>query len=1181
VRNPGRLLFTLLLPAALVACGDEEDPTPADSGNPTPDSGVVIDAGPEDTGPSDSGVAAFLLHYHRADGDYTGWTVELAGDVSATSASQVAPDGFGAVFEIPLSPGASSFTYRFVNGATPDPAVALSVDVTAAAAEQAWHFSGYEQPILVAPPAIPGPDQVAIYYLRSDTEYDGWGLHLWGDVVLETAWQAPAMASGVDPRFGAYWTVDLDPGAARVNVIVHMGDTKDPGPDMGWDLSALGNIVFLKTRSTDISPFPVSIPAFTIEGAKAHFLTRDTLAWNFNDTPATRFELRSSATAEIKVEGTEVTGGTVTPLTLDNAGLPNGVRNTWPHLATLKALKLAGTSSTVAMELLRGQLVVVARDDEDKALAATFVQIPGALDDLYRYEGPLGVSLAGRVPTIRVWAPTAQEVRLLRYDANLANLPAVTMTRSTEGVWAATGEASWYGTYYRYQVRVYHPITNRVETVEVTDPYSVSVSTDGAHTHIIDLDDPALVPAGWDTLTKPNLEAPEDITIYELHVRDFSANDNTVPVAHRGKFLAFTYNGEGGATLSDGMAHLSTLADAGLNTIQFLPSFDYATVPEDADDRVELSDGFDRLCAKNPAVPAATCAMYGTMPIATVLAAQDPLTGAAQVIGGYVRSVDAFNWGYDPQHYSVPEGGYATDPNGGARILELRRAVQALSQVGLRISLDVVYNHTNSSGIGEKSVLDKIVPGYYHRLNVDTGFVEQSTCCANTATEHFMMERLMIDSLVLWAKAYKIDAFRFDLMGHHMKRNMEKVRDTLAALTLANDGVDGSQIYVYGEGWNFGEVMNNTRGVNATQLNLADTGIGTFSDRLRDAVRGGSPFDSGEDLLLNQGYVSGLYYEPNSVNSGAAAELTRLLLLADHIKVGLAGNLKNFRLVARTGNANTGASIGYNGQPTGYTTDPQEQIVYVSKHDNQTLFDINAYKAKAGISSADRVRIHGVAQAMTLLSQGVPFIHAGDDLLRSKSMERDSYDSGDWWNRIDWTGQDNNWNVGLPREDKDGPNWSIIQQICMDTTAAPSPADIQAASDRFQELLALRFSSPLFRLRTEAQVMSRVDFHNNGPSQIPGLIAMSITDGTCAGTDLDPNFEAVMVLFNANDEAQTLSVAGASGFVLHPLLVSSTDTVVQTASFSGDTFSVPARTTAVFVKTQAGAQSDAFPCNTR
>ena len=166
-----------------------------------------------------------------------------------------------------------------------------------------------------------------------------------------------------------------------------------------------------------------------------------------------------------------------------------------------------------------------------------------------------------------------------------------------------------------------------------------------------------------------------------------------------------------------------------------------------------------------------------------------------------------------------------------------------LNRAGLRVVLDVVYNHTHASGQDPGSVLDRIVPGYYHRLLPD-GTVATSTCCANTAPEHAMMGRLVVDSVVTWARRYKVDGFRFDLMGHHPKANLVEVRRALDALTLARDGVDGRSILLYGEGWNFGEVADNARFVQATQTEMAGTGIGTFNDRLRDAVRGGGPFDA-------------------------------------------------------------------------------------------------------------------------------------------------------------------------------------------------------------------------------------------------------------------------------------------------------------------------------------------------
>ena len=214
-----------------------------------------------------------------------------------------------------------------------------------------------------------------------------------------------------------------------------------------------------------------------------------------------------------------------------------------------------------------------------------------------------------------------------------------------------------------------------------------------------------------------------------------------------------------------------------------------------------------------------------------------------------------------------------------------------------------------------------------------------------------MMGKLMVDSVVTWAKQYKVDGFRFDLMGHHPKANMLAVRTALDELTPAKDGVDGKKIFLYGEGWNFGEVANNARFVQATQANMAGTGIGTFNDRLRDAVRGGGPFDGDPGI---QGFGSGLYADPNGnpINGTPAEQRARLLHYQDLIKVGLTGNLADYRFVDRNGNVVTGAEVDYNGSPAGYTADPQEAITYVDAHDNETLFD--AYAAKLPTATSRR-----------------------------------------------------------------------------------------------------------------------------------------------------------------------------------------------------------------------------------
>ncbi len=396
-----------------------------------------------------------------------------------------------------------------------------------------------------------------------------------------------------------------------------------------------------------------------------------------------------------------------------------------------------------------------------------------------------------------------------------------------------------------------------------------------------------------------------------------------MPAGERGTYLAFTHDD------TDGMRHLRRLADAGLNTVHLLPAFDIATIEE-------------RRSAQQ--VPACD------------LAAMAPDSAEQQECVDAVRGKDGFNWGYDPLHYTAPEGSYATDPEGTRRTVEFRRMVQGLNGAGLQVVMDVVYNHTAASGQAATSVLDRVVPGYYQRLDAK-GAVESSTCCSNTATEHRMMEKLMIDSVLTWARDYKVNGFRFDLMGHHSLENMQRLRAALDRLTVRRDGVDGRSIYLYGEGWNFGEVADDALFVQATQRNLAGTGIGSFSDRLRDAVRGGGPFD--EDPRV-QGFGSGLFTDPNGaeVNGTPAEQRADLLHLQDLVKLGLAGNLRDFSFRTSTGETVLGKDVDYNGQPAGYAADPGETVTYVDAHDNETLFDSLALKLPQGTSMADRVRMN-------------------------------------------------------------------------------------------------------------------------------------------------------------------------------------------------------------------------------
>jgi len=1147
--------------------GDMKDPPPDDTFNgdrffnPSVTPEIWLKQGDLTVYSSQAEAQGFVdIRYQRPDGNYDGWGLHLWGDAIADGVATewAAPrlpdeiDDYGAHWIVPLKPGetAPGLPVNFIvhKGDDKDPGPDQSI--IPADQPAAWIQSGDET---IHRSRGSAEDYAVIHYHRADGDYgdptssnyhDFWGVHTWaGHLDPDPEWTSPIKPAGTD-RFGPYFRLGLDDGATELAYILHRGDTKDPGPDQFLDLVEVGHEVwYLSGHIDDEGNAKYLLPIQAgggidadLDKQKAHWLTEDTIAWDIEPTGGD-YALHTAPDGGLALEGGAITGGTTIPLGRLAGGLSDGLKAKWPHLAAYAAFRIAADDLDLVPDALRGQLAVSASEADGALRTASGVQVPGVLDDLYANDADLGVSWAGGVPTIRLWAPTARSVALKVFaDATTATASDVPMTRDdATGVWSVIGDAAWKNQFYLYDVEVFAPSTGQVEHNLVTDPYSLALAPNSTRTQIVDLADASLAPAGWGSVAKPSLARPEDIALYELHVRDFSINDPTVPAAERGTYRAFTEAG------SDGMTHLRDLADAGLTHVHLLPVFDIATINEIRAEQEE---------------PPCDLASFG------------PASPEQQACIDQVRNTDGFNWGYDPWHYTTPEGSYATDPSGAARTVEFRSMVKSLNESGLRVVMDVVYNHTNAAGQAEKSVLDRIVPGYYHRL-LEDGAVATSTCCANTATEHAMMEKLMIDSIVTWARDYKVDGFRFDLMGHHSKANMLAVRAALDELTLAEDGVDGSKIYVYGEGWNFGEVANNARFVQATQLEMDGTGIGTFNDRLRDAVRGGGPFDG--DQRLNQGFASGLFTDPNEFQTLTTTEQRdRLLLLQDQIKVGLTGNLQDFEFVDRTGAVVNGAQVDYNGSPTGYTSDPQEAITYVEAHDNETLFDILAYKLPQDTSAAQRARAQVVALSTVALGQGVPFFHAGTELLRSKSLDKNSFDSGDWFNRLFFDGSANNFGVGLPRESDNGGAWPIIGPILENDAINPAPGDIAWTDERVRELLSIRASSRLFRLGSGPEVSARLTFPLGGPNQVPGLIVMRISD--TVGADLDPDAKSIMVVFNASDTTQTINVPGSAGkhYQLHKIQQTSKDKTVKDSKFKRNTgsFTVPARTTAVFVEAQ-------------
>lgn len=896
-----------------------------------------------------------------------------------------------------------------------------------------------------------------------------------------------------------------------------------------------------------------AMPAATrtlLAEARGIWLDERTLRWSGRTAePGTRFRLLHAAAGQIlPLTGEPVRGADgALALAVQTDPLPEALAQRFAWAGEGVVLALAPADVPRLPLLLRRQLVLVQEDAAGRVLHATALQTAGALDALYapaealddlgasvrRGASPLRPGAPPTVTRFRLWAPTAERVALCLYERGAgAAQKIVAMTRdAATGSWLAERPGDLSGRYYTYLVDVHAPGLGRVRNL-VTDPYAVSLATDSRRGYVADLASPALEPPGWDEAPRP-APLPEganpELVVYELHVRDFSIGDATVPAPLRGRYGAFALRD------SAGLRHLRALREAGVTDVHLLPVFDLATVPE-------------RGCIT---------------PERARLAALPPASERQQAIVMEAAARDCFNWGYDPLHFTAPEGSYASDAADGAvRIREFRQMVMALHRMGLRVGMDVVYNHTSAAGQHAQSVLDRIVPGYYHRLDA-AGRVTTSTCCANTATEHRMMARLMIDSAVTWARQHRIDGFRFDLMGH-------QPRDAMVRLQAAVDAAAGRRVPLIGEGWNFGEVADGARFVQAAQGRLAGTQIATFSDRARDAVRGGAAGDNGLDQVLNQGWISGLHFAPNA-RAAADGRGTRQALLhaADLVRAGLAGTLADYVLQDAQGRRVPLSQLRYGSQGAGYATSPGEVVNYTENHDNQTLFDALAFKLPEGTTAAERARVQTLGAAVVAFSQGVAYFHAGQEILRSKSLDRNSYDSGDWFNRLDWTYTDNGFGAGLPPAPDNRASWPVMAELLADASIKPAPSDIAFARDAFLDLLRIRASSMLFRLRSAEEVQRRLTFHNTGPQQDPTVVVGHLDGRGLAGA----GFAELLYAINAAPEAKTLVLPALRGrpLALHPvhLAPGAADRRPREAArwdAATGTLTVPERTALVYVR---------------
>ena len=490
----------------------------------------------------------------------------------------------------------------------------------------------------------------------------------------------------------------------------------------------------------------------------------------------------------------------------------------------------------------------------------------------------------------------ASAVKLRLYDAgNGGNaISIIDLDKATNGVWQTTVRHDLKNKYYTFQV-----MQDGKWLLEAPDIYAKAVGVNGHRGMVVDLHNTD--PTGWTNDKKPLLKNFNDIIIYELHIRDISVDPNS-GITNKGKFLGLT---ETGTKNPDGKATgLDHIKELGVTHVHILPAFDFNSVDETKLDQPQ------------------------------------------------------YNWGYDPLNYNVPEGSYSTNPyDGNVRIKEFKQMVQSLHKNGLRVIMDVVYNHTTDI---QHSNFSQFAPGYYYRQNPDGSYANGTGCGNETASERPMMRKFMIESVIYWAKEYHIDGFRFDLMGIHDIETMNAISDALHKIDPT--------IFIYGEGWTAGQspLVEDRRAVkkNVYELNK----VAAFSDDLRDGIKGGF-----SDVKA-KGFVSGDQNSKESVKSG---------------------------IVASTQNSQINyKAVNYSKAP--WAAEPYQTISYVSCHDDNTLFD-RLKISNPDASEADLIKMDKLANAIVLTSQGVAFLHSGAELLRTKQGVANSFSSPDAINEIDWS----------------------------------------------------------------------------------------------------------------------------------------------------------------------------------
>jgi len=566
-------------------------------------------------------------------------------------------------------------------------------------------------------------------------------------------------------------------------------------------------------------------------------------------------------------------------------------------------------------------------------------------DEYPVYEGKdLELTYTPQASTFRVWSPNADQVKLLLYNDGIdsAVYQVENMNRSEKGTWKLKLDGDLKGKFYTFQVKI-----GEKWFAETPGMWVKAAGVNGKRAAIIDMNETN--PEGWELDRRPPLEDATDAIIYEVHMRDFSISP-TSGIKNKGKFLAFTEKGtKNAAGQATGIDHLVEL---GVTHVHLLPSYDYASI-----DETRLEE-------------------------------------------------NKYNWGYDPLNYNIPEGGYSTNPYDPAtRIREFKQMVQALHRAGIRVIMDVVYNHTFT---GEDSHLNLLVPGYFYRFNADLTWSDASGCGNETASERPMMRKFIIESVLHWVNEYKVDGFRFDLMGIHDVETMNQVRAAL-------NKIDPS-ILVYGEGWTASgsPLAEDQRAikVNARKMD----GVAVFSDDIRDALKG-----------------SWMHPEVPGFVSGTDS-------LEEAVKFAIVGGVEHPQVDA---SKSVHTKVHYVNHPT-------QVINYVSCHDDLCLVDKLREARPEGATDQELKRFNKLAQTVVFTSQGIPFIYAGEEVYRDKKGVHNTYQSPDSINKINWDQKSSHFDIfeyyrDLIRLRKEHPAFRLttremVQQHLkfLDTSATPN-----------------------------------------------------------------------------------------------------------------------------------------------